>query len=1215
MGGDFTKRIVWLACLALVLSTTFALGQGIVTGSIAGTVVDPQKAVVPGAKVDARNVATNVDYKATTNDQGYFSIRSIPAGTYAVSVQAPNFKRLDVGGVVVNTGVTTDMGALALALGTTAETITVEAAAPLVDTTSAQGGANFSAATTQNVPLNGGFDQMVLFIPGVVTAGNAGIFAQQNGASFSSNGQRDRSNTFQIDGQFNNDTGVTGPAIAFTNQDAIQEVQVVTNNFGVEYGRTSGSTVNYITKSGTNNFHGTAFEYFTGDWADSLTHLEGIQQGGNGVAARFTENRWGGTLGGPIVPNKIFFFTSYQQDTAKGSSPPAVTSSLTPTPNGLTQLATCYPTGTLGSQAVNILNTIGPYAIKQGNPQPSGTVQTLTVSNGTTNCAVDFAGISRTVASPANNYQATGRVDFTLSPRDQLFVRYLFNQSFVGNNGPAQFGTIAQGGTGDFLGRDQQIALDWTRNWTTHLVNQARFSYVREASSFPAGSFPNCLPTGLGGNCPPFFRLTSLASVGLGVNLPQAGLTNNSQWQDNASWQHGRHLVKFGGEYDRQRAPNIFLPNADGRYSFLFPTGTAPETVFDAFLQQAPTGSSGVIFANGPLTQPFKEQDADLYLGDDWRIKDNLTINLGIRWEFTQQAFNTLANLTLQRETNPATAIWPTVDPATGLPIPLSLRTLPIIPNRYDHFAPSFGFAWTPHMFESVFGRDKTVIRGGYRMAYDPQFYNIFLNVGTASPFVNLASFACPAPCPYGSTAADVFAGLNPFISTPINPGRRTQTQVSNNFTNPYAEEWTLGVEREISGKISAEVRYVGTHTVHEFQTVDGNPELDGLIGNGFASSIPAGVTPCATPNAPGFASMFANCDFRLFRLRDNGSTASYHSLQSQLKFRTWHGFTGGAAYTFSKNEDNASEIFSTYGPSAVAGPQDPFCTGACERGLSALDYPHNFTVWWNYDLPFGRGQTGVLARLLGGWALAGTYKYTSGQVWTPFEDGGSSGDSPSGLDSCNDNFNNNFFGVSSCRPFMGNPLAPVTAVGLICNGLPASGTFGSPDFVPTECPNGAGGFLPAGSFISLYDPCLSTGATPKECAVSVINPAAAHWIANTYGSDKFFGTPYGNVRRNPGVRGQPVDTVNLNLIKNTRVSERVNLRLEANVYNLFNTQFLGVPCADLTPGECTQFGGFLKNDSGGVNEFSGTGAGLTSTYLYSGLAQRRIVLGAHIIF
>jgi hypothetical protein len=470
-------------------------------------------------------------------------------------------------------------------------------------------------------------------------------------------------------------------------------------------------------------------------------------------------------------------------------------------------------------------------------------------------------------------------------------------------------------------------------------------------------------------------------------------------------------------------------------------------------------------------------------------------------------------------------------------------------------------------MLPGLLGENKTVLRGGFRLSYDPAFYNIFLNSATAAPAVNAGSFACPAPCPLEATGGAVQTALAGFILTGVNPGTRTNTRVSPNFSNPYAEEWTLGIQRELSSKLAAEVRYVGTHTVHEFQTVNGNPELDQLIANGFASTIPAGVTLCSSPGTPGVG-VFANCDFTLLRVRQNGATGSYHSLQSQLKFRAWHGFTAVAAYTFSKNIDNASEIYSTYGPSAIAGPQNPFDTSAGERGLSALDYPHNFSLFWQYEMPFGKGTTGGLARLLGGWALGGTYKYSSGQVWTPFED-------PFTNSSCNDLFNATFFGASACRPFMGNPAAPVSAVG--------------------QCTNAAAG-----------DCGLINTATSAATTMSVV-----HWIINDDVSAAFFGTPYGNVGRNPGVRGDAVNTINLNLIKNTRISERVNLRLEANVYNLFNHQFLGTPAADITS-DGAVFGTTSGNDSGGVSFDTGAG---TANPVGSGLAQRRIILAARIFF
>jgi hypothetical protein len=759
----------------------------------------------------------------------------------------------------------------------------------------------------------------------------------------------------------------------------------------------------------------------------------------------------------------------------------------------------------------------------------------------------------------------------------------------------------------DVPSRNQQIALDWTRNWSNNLVNQARFGYVRLGVFFQGGTFPNCTVAAFSsGVCPTLvtfaggFGGVNSVNIGVGNNLPQNRVVNNSQWQDNASWQHGRHTVKFGGEYDRQRSPDNFLPQFNGQYSF-------PD--FNSFLQNAPTTLQ---LGNGNPVIPFREQDASLYLGDDWRFKENLTLNLGIRWEFNQNAINQLAAQTIARQSNPATAFWDTS-------LPLSVTTVPKIPNVWTNFAPNIGFAWTPHVLKGLLGENKTVLRGGFRMAYDPAFYNIFLNVATAAPVINLGTLIpgsnvtpCTAPClvgPFGSDVRGVHLNDIP-TGAGINPGARNQTRVTSDFHNPYAEEWTFGVQREVTNKIAAEVRYVGNHTVGEFQTINGNPLLSGLIANGFSSFIPAGFTPCPSGGSPSnFARGRANCNFTNLRIRANSAFANYNSLQSQVKLMTWHGFSGVASYTWSKNIDNASEIFSSFSANTVAGAQNPFDTARGERALSALDYPHNLSVYWQYELPFAKGQQGKMGRLFGGWSLAGTYRYLSGQLWSPAQTVGTSTSltSASGLraqTSCQNSYDSAFFSsFSTCRPFLSNANAPVDTVGIYCNGN-------------RSCPSSSTGLagVPAGTLVSLYDPCIGT-ATAHPCAVTPINPSSVYWIYNNNPADAVFGTPYSPVRRNWGGRGDSVNTVNLNLLKRTRVSERVNLKLEANLINAFNRMFRGVPDPVMIDGNFNangSFGNTFFNDSGGLNPI---GVGNTQAAIGNGLAQRRLILGAHVIF
>jgi len=489
-------------------------------------------------------------------------------------------------------------------------------------------------------------------------------------------------------------------------------------------------------------------------------------------------------------------------------------------------------------------------------------------------------------------------------------------------------------------------------------------------------------------------------------------------------------------------------------------------------------------------------------------------------------------------------------------------------------------------MFKGLLGENKTVIRGGYRIAYDPAFYNIFLNVATAAPAINAGTITCaPAapPCPttplglpwltgpYGSNVRGTHLAD---IPTGANPGSRNITKVATNLHNPYAEEWSLGVQREVTSKIGVELRYVGTHTVGEFQTLDANPSLSGLIANGFSSFIPAGVTQCATAGTPGFASGRANCNFTNLRLRANGAFGIYHSLQSQVKFMSWHGFTGSASYTFSKNIDNASDIFSNYSAATVAIAQNPYNTSIGERGLSALDYPHNVSLYWQYDLPFGKGQQGMMGHLFGGWTVAGTYRYLSGQLWSPVDFAGFNS-------SCQNTFDATYFAsTSGCRPFVGNLAAPVDTVGQCTNAAAA------------DC-----------GLVDFY-----TGTATTKSAV--------HWIYADNVAATFFHTPYGNAARNSGGRGDSVNTVNLNLIKATRVSEKVNLKLEANLLNVTNRSFLGTPDPFISDGNFANggsFGNTYFNVGGGGNPpyYSGASANAVG----QGLGNRRLILGAHIIF
>src|SRR5882724_6475032 len=1020
------RSIQYLFCSMLALC--FAVGsgllpvatysQGIATGSISVTVTDPSGAAVPGTTVTAKSKATNQEFVGQTNGLGYVELRSVPPGTYTVTITSKSFRTLSLEKTDVLVARDTDLGTVKLELGPVGETIQVESAAPLMETSTSQVTTSFDTKAVADLPLGGGFDALTLFIPGVADSGS-NSFSNSNGASFSTNGLRGRSNNFQIDGQSNNDNSVAGPSIFLGNQDALDEVSVITNDFGVEYGRASGYVVNYVTKSGSNEFHGSGFEYFLGSWADSHAN-EDLP----GPVPRYVENKFGGSIGGPIKRNKAWFFFTPYFDRLRTSGSPSNATSLTPTPNGLTQLAAAFP----GNPAVAALNAIGPYSVKAGNPQIFGTPAPVVVSDGVTSAPIEFAGITRSVPSLFNDREFTGRVDVQITSKDRVSARYIFQQNIQ----TGATGQFAAGAYVDVPARDQQIALDWVHTFNSALLNQVRYSFSRAGFGFEGGSFPNCTRASIN-TCPTGITFESAdLNFGMQSNLPQGRIINNTQVQDNASYFRGRHTFKFGGEFYKQRSPNVFLPQTNGTY--LFPD-------FNSFLQNAPDQLS---LTDGTPKFNFKEYDIAAYAGDDWRVKDNLTVNLGLRWEFSSQAINLLHNLTIANQAG-STPFW---DPNA----PTNVTTVPEIPNNYKYFGPTVGFAWKPRLF-GITG-DKTVIRGGYRITYDPAYYNMFLNVATAAPVVNAGTIvgaACTAPClvSSGFQGTDVRTAHLSDIPRGVNPGLRNNTRVAPDFHEPMTQEWSLGVQRELTSKLVLEVRYVGNHVVGNFQTVNANPALNGLVADGFSSFIPAGVAPCTTAGAPGLSGGREDCNFRNVRNRENSAWSRYNGLQTEIRVQTWHGLTGAGSFTWSKTLDNSSEIFSTgAGGATVAGAQNPFDISRGEKALSGLDFPKTASLYLIYELPFYKGQNGFLGKLLGGYQTNVTWRFSSGQVWTPTQSTGGSNSA------CQNSFDATFYsGLSTCRPFAGSRSAPVDTVGICTD--PAVPDCGLVDFFPFAASGG----------------------------------------------------------------------------------------------------------------------------------------------------------------
>jgi hypothetical protein len=660
------------------------------------------------------------------------------------------------------------------------------------------------------------------------------------------------------------------------------------------------------------------------------------------------------------------------------------------------------------------------------------------------------------------------------------------------------------------------------------------------------------------GLCPPSIGFSGavnpLLTVPLGQSFlfPQGRLINDYQVQDNASMVRGRHVMKWGGEYDKQRSPSFGLFPQNGTFEF---------TDYNAFLANTPVDETTTVAYGQPVLR-LKENDIGFYFQDDWRMKDNLTVNLGLRWDWFQQAANLLHNESVAQQTGP-NHLWDQT-------LPLSLTTVPNLPNNYHNFGPVLGFAWTPHILPGLFGENKTVIRGGFRIAYDFIFYNLATNVEGSSPFTNLANIELTnaqgqpigaAGLPTGVatlTGANVAAALFP-LAPKGNPGDASETKFGNNLRNPYSQQWNLGIERQLGGKMAAEVRYVGNHTLHNFQEINGNPDVAPLIAN-FPNVVPSGVTACNTSGAPGFAVGYANCNFTKVVEYTNTGYSHYNGLQTQFRLQNYHGFTGEASYTWSHTIDNASEAFSANSGlgTVFALAQNPFDVSKAERGNSSYDFTNLFNMLWVYDLPFRKGQNGFVGHLLGGWQINGTYRYSSGQPWTVLQGAGQGLCDPT-----------NFTGTSgfdACRPFLGSASAPFNSVG--------------------QC----------------------TDHTLPDCGIQTLGNtattlSAVHFIVNNLASAQFFGTPFSPLGRDTA-RGQPISTVNMGVFKNVKISERFTLQFQADAFNVFNHMWLGIPSVNVNT---ASFGNRLFNPDGG-DDFAGNNT-------TDGILQRRLQFGGKIIF
>jgi hypothetical protein len=546
-----------------------------------------------------------------------------------------------------------------------------------------------------------------------------------------------------------------------------------------------------------------------------------------------------------------------------------------------------------------------------------------------------------------------------------------------------------------------------------------------------------------------------------------------------------------------------------------------------------------------------------------------LTLNLGARYEVSTQPFNPIIDQVNAREADPSRAIF-------NQSFDLSTRTAQKLPTDTNNFAPRVGFAWSPN-FErlgSRFTNGRFVLRGNFGISYDPSFFNIVLNTVTATPFAAAGTFL-QTPGAAGSVTfpflPSTTAQLNTTPSTNGgDPRLFAQTRVDPDFRNPYTMSYGLGIQQELARDTVLEVRYVGSRLVGQFQTVNGNPNVQflnraaqclGMNPGAFSNGLVVG-TPAASADDACAGSGFSNRpgtngngrldpNFGAVRLRTNGATATYNSLQMRLDTRLAKQLTLNANYTFSRTIDNASEIFSTGGGGqGVADPQKFFDSTAGERGLSAFHQKHNFTANFIYDFPFLQDQRGVIGKLLGGYQLSSIMRLGSGRAYTPIN----------ALGTYDPVFENGFIGLGALRPFNGNPSAPDSTV--------AFGATAACTLLLFDC--SAPGSPAPGNFIVFNTRQAGSQGTVVANASQAMQQARIIYndfgLANQFGvslSDleafQFFQTPFGNLGRNT-FRGLPFYLVNFGVFKTTNITERYKLEFRVEANNVLNHRNFGVP-------------------------------------------------------
>lgn len=1173
--GQVLAVLVAIGCLAPMASAQ-------VRGTFTGVVSDPTGAIIPGAKVTATNEGTGVATSRTSNSEGIYTLPDLQPGFYTVKAEAQGFKAFVNAHIELSVGYTQKLD-FKLEVGTATQTVTVEGQAPSVDTESNRMTDLVTAQQVEDLPLNGrNIFQEIQLAPGAVNTtglitepGNRGFTAVVNGARVNMNG-------YQIDGI--SDKGLSGGSDTQPAVDSVQEFRVDTEVLSAEYGSTVGALTQVSTKSGTNQFHGDAYEFVRNNDLDARSFFEDnqVDQNGNEIpgTARnpFHMNQFGATLGGPIKKDKLFFFGSYEGERTRifvpeleemetpafrslvetaapnsvaallyknfpGPTPPAATTQTLGTYLTQTSTGGCNPAFTPAASG----NVDAACVASYGLSPTSGLGAALIAGAGTpTYGPVDAAAEVETYSQFYDGNQFSGRIDYS-GDKNKVFGSYFFDRFADPHYTPAANGGApsalvgVRGFASPNTQSDPHLALNWVRTISPTMVNEMRAGWVRNVDDYGANN----------PGVPEITFYTGEVDFGNYSGYPQIFHEDEFQYSDLVSISHGKHELKMGftGQRNYENSEfNVGRPSDEFVDSVAFAAGM-PAAEIAGVSPGTVDPATGISMGGAHLDsniRAWRNWEYGAFINDNYKITPHLTLTLGLRYDlYTRhtEKYGQGTALVLPSGTNLTTRVegincFEDISGAigdNGSPCDggfESVGTNAIAPGDHHDFGPRLGFAW------DVFGDGKTSLRGGFGISYNGEVYNPLSNSRWQPPFYsfNLAFCSSGINNPgAGNTDTCIFGPTNgaapTYTGAPSNVGSGPAGATFNAFAgniqgwNPYNANASYLTGIVLPNDFSDPYVY-GSQLSLEHQFGGGfvlKTSWVGTFGHKLIRAEDINRYFNSVTLNPGCSTPgAANCIFGHLRAWENSVNSNYNALQIVLDKRLSQNLELHANYEYAHSLDARSSWHdaATTANGAAEGFSEDQALPGLEYGSSIFDVRSRFALSAVYQFPWMKGQRGFAGHVLGGWQANTIMQFHGAFPWTPF-----------------------------CSQSQNDEVCDFNLDG-IANDRPNQPSFGNKNLLNSnkvfEANDGLLN-LQAGSFL-----CGANGASYQGCTEPTTTPGF---------------TPFdGNLGRNT-FRGPNFGQVDFSIFKNVRVNERFSLQIRGEGFNIFNNTNLYQPNNQLASG------------------------------------------------